>query len=377
MPRPLALKSVAGGATARVSIGANVRSAAAAAALLCALSGCATTGSYAGVPLGPGAADPELQSLARRAEAGDKHAQLELGIRYEEGRGVPENLERAKSLYRAASSDGGGSQFAYSPGTAGGRGQWVVFDAGGAGAGLAEASLRLYAIDPASAMRRVSAWVAGGKSEPEVCARLSPSLRFLAGAEITNCAAYAFDVKPQRGPNFTAYDVVAYISPEDAAERDYPTDLVDPPVPTLVPDSRRVQGELAYVPLPTASGTVAVIVDFKSAPAPASRKAVARQAMHAPNTIVTVATVRAARLLSSEGFCTPEPNALCEVYALTLENAHPKPACEFIAVNYWDDNRHRYVSWPETLPDQVGRRWRLRGRLHREPYCFYALVSAR
>jgi TPR repeat protein len=61
------------------------------------LAACAPT-SYAGISLKPGAADPELQSLARRAQGGDKHAQLELGIRYEEGRGVPANLDRASYL---------------------------------------------------------------------------------------------------------------------------------------------------------------------------------------------------------------------------------------------------------------------------------------
>lgn len=36
------------------------------------------------------------------AAAGDKRGQLELGIRYEEGRGVPSNLRRAERLYASA-----------------------------------------------------------------------------------------------------------------------------------------------------------------------------------------------------------------------------------------------------------------------------------
>lgn len=47
----------------------------------------------------------ELTSLARRARAGDKQAQLELGIRFEEGLGVVRDLEKAKMLYTAAAAD--------------------------------------------------------------------------------------------------------------------------------------------------------------------------------------------------------------------------------------------------------------------------------
>jgi hypothetical protein len=67
------------------------------------LSACAST-SYAGIPLTAGAADAELQDLARRAQAEDKHAQLELGIRYEEGRGVAPDFRRASKLYRSAAT---------------------------------------------------------------------------------------------------------------------------------------------------------------------------------------------------------------------------------------------------------------------------------
>jgi hypothetical protein len=63
--------------------------------------GCAAN-SYAGISFAPGAAEPELQAIARRARQGDKGAQLELGIRYEEGRGVPVDLRLAEALYAAA-----------------------------------------------------------------------------------------------------------------------------------------------------------------------------------------------------------------------------------------------------------------------------------
>jgi hypothetical protein len=78
-----------------------MKSAAAALLLMCAAtlaSGC-NANSYAGIPLAAGAADPELQDLARRARSGEERAQLELGIRFEEGRGVPVDLRRARRLY--------------------------------------------------------------------------------------------------------------------------------------------------------------------------------------------------------------------------------------------------------------------------------------
>jgi hypothetical protein len=107
------------------------------------LSACAST-SYAGIPLTAGAADAELQDLARRAQAGDKHAQLELGIRYEEGRGVPRDLDRAERLYRLAASDSGGPQHIYTPPVGRhGQGKVVSVSRGPRQPGLAAAKLRL------------------------------------------------------------------------------------------------------------------------------------------------------------------------------------------------------------------------------------------
>jgi hypothetical protein len=80
---------------------ARVRRSICALLLLCAplVAGACAATSYAGIPLAAGAADPELQALARRAQAGDGQAQLELGIRYEQGRGVPAQPALARSLY--------------------------------------------------------------------------------------------------------------------------------------------------------------------------------------------------------------------------------------------------------------------------------------
>jgi hypothetical protein len=124
----------------------RIKWAATAAAFVCTafgLSACASN-SYAGIPLTAGAADPELQALARRAETGDKRAQLELGIRYEEGRGVPRNLQRAEDLYRKAAADSGGTLWVYSPPVGeNGKGRVIPVDRGPRQVGLAEAKRRL------------------------------------------------------------------------------------------------------------------------------------------------------------------------------------------------------------------------------------------
>lgn len=110
-----------------------------------ALGGCATS-SYAGVPLSPGAADADLQQLAYRARAGDKHAQLELGKRYEEGRGLHRHLGRAIRLYRLASTPSGGQVWIYSPPVLGSPGTVVPFYLGPREPGLIEAATRLTAL---------------------------------------------------------------------------------------------------------------------------------------------------------------------------------------------------------------------------------------
>jgi hypothetical protein len=62
------------------------------------VAGCAAD-PYAGlVPVAAGA-DPGLRALLRRARAGDRQAQLELGERYEQGRGVPADRARACAIY--------------------------------------------------------------------------------------------------------------------------------------------------------------------------------------------------------------------------------------------------------------------------------------
>lgn len=88
------------------------------AALALPVTACGAPSGYMGVDL---AAIPrtsnqaELQALAKRAQGGDKWAQYELGKRYETGDGVPVDLGLAKTMYRLAAQDSGGTIWLYSP----------------------------------------------------------------------------------------------------------------------------------------------------------------------------------------------------------------------------------------------------------------------
>lgn len=83
-------------------------------AALLGTSACATS-SYMGISLIPGDAAPEVQALAQRARNGDKQAQLGLGIRFEEGNGVPQDKAHAIKLYRQAAQTSGGTVWIYVP----------------------------------------------------------------------------------------------------------------------------------------------------------------------------------------------------------------------------------------------------------------------
>ncbi|MDF0545949.1 SEL1-like repeat protein [Sphingobium sp. H39-3-25] len=117
----------------------------AAAAALLLLQACASRSSFMGIPLSAGQTNPELRQLAARARAGDKRAQLELGIRFEEGRGVGRDIEKARDMYGLAASDSGGSVWVYIPSIGNGiRGRVMQVDRGPKMSGLAEAKARLH-----------------------------------------------------------------------------------------------------------------------------------------------------------------------------------------------------------------------------------------
>jgi len=112
-------------------------------ATLLAAPACTST-RYMGLSMVPGETAPEVQALAQRAQAGDKQAQLDLGIRFEEGNGVPRDIKRTMKLYRQAASDSGGMMWVYSPSPGGGAPARVTpVDKGPRQAGLDEAKRKL------------------------------------------------------------------------------------------------------------------------------------------------------------------------------------------------------------------------------------------
>jgi hypothetical protein len=119
------------------------------------LSACAAPTSYMGIGFAPGAASPELQTLAQRARAGDKKAQLDLGIAYEEGRGLAVDLERARRLYAQAAATSGGKIFIYkSPVKKGGRSGVVPVNLGPVVRGLEVAKVRLARLKVSAMLER-------------------------------------------------------------------------------------------------------------------------------------------------------------------------------------------------------------------------------
>jgi len=92
------------------------------------------------------------RQLASSAQDGDKHAQLELGKRFEWAcnsplsvdHDVPCDMKKAKKLYAAAASDSGGTIWVYSPPVGNGTsGRVIPVNSGPKQVGLAEAKKRL------------------------------------------------------------------------------------------------------------------------------------------------------------------------------------------------------------------------------------------
>ncbi|MEP2734977.1 MAG: hypothetical protein ABJP34_01670 [Erythrobacter sp.] len=104
-----------------------------------------------GIDRGPtGVEAMSRNQLARMASDGMKNAQLELGIRFEEGIGVERDLGKAKTMYAKAASDSGGTMWIYQPPVGNGTtGQTVPINMGPKIYGLVEAKRRLEALDAA------------------------------------------------------------------------------------------------------------------------------------------------------------------------------------------------------------------------------------
>lgn len=118
--------------------------------LSAAIAGMATVGacagptSFMGIAFAPTGVSTELSDRARQAQAGDKHAQLQLGIAFEEGRGVARDLDKARAFYRMAASPSGGQIWVYTPPVGNGTsGRVMPVNAGPRIPGLEEAKWRL------------------------------------------------------------------------------------------------------------------------------------------------------------------------------------------------------------------------------------------
>ena len=131
----------------RMTINANLPCLAALLAAALLMGGCASQ-QYMGVSLKPGGADPAVQALAARAYTGDKQAQLDLGIRFEEGAGVARDLTAAKKLYLQAASDSVGTIWVYTPPVGNGTsGRVVPVQSGPKQYGISEAQRRLKTLE--------------------------------------------------------------------------------------------------------------------------------------------------------------------------------------------------------------------------------------
>lgn len=105
--------------------------------LVLSLGACSGT-SYMGISL---QSDSEISALARQAKAGDKNAQYQLGMRFENDDQVPSNQEKARKLYFLAATPTGGSQITYVPTNNGVKPQLI--NRGPLVAGIAEAREKL------------------------------------------------------------------------------------------------------------------------------------------------------------------------------------------------------------------------------------------
>ncbi|MEM6856783.1 MAG: SEL1-like repeat protein [Pseudomonadota bacterium] len=91
-----------------------------------------------------GLSQPDLAMLAW---AGNKRAQLELGMRYEVGHGLPVDWERAERLYRRAASGTGQTAQVYEPASfRGERGVVTSVETGAETSGLPESQVHLDAL---------------------------------------------------------------------------------------------------------------------------------------------------------------------------------------------------------------------------------------
>jgi hypothetical protein len=93
--------------------------------------------------------DMPIAQLVPKAKSGDKAAQLELGIRFEEGLEIERDFKQAKRLYQLSASDSGGPIWVYQPAVGDAPGRSVQISTSPKIYGLSEAKKRLAALKAA------------------------------------------------------------------------------------------------------------------------------------------------------------------------------------------------------------------------------------
>lgn len=234
-----------------------------------ALAACSTA-TYYGIDLRPGMAAPELQALAERARSGDKPAQLELGVRFEEGRGVAADAEAARLLYAAAAADTGGTRMIYMPAAGSGRVSTVPINAGPERKGLPAARARLAKLDagntnPAPTNRRRSLdGLIDYLGPSPVCTADRAAVERTAALPIGACSATAYRFIDRRGQAMEMVDLELTTSDGDAASTLHiPFGLIDAAESIYSDRGTPIRGRVTFESVAGSSGTIHIIRSFR------------------------------------------------------------------------------------------------------------------
>ncbi|MBC2653677.1 sel1 repeat family protein [Novosphingobium aerophilum] len=204
--------------------------------------GCAAPTSYMGLNLTAPDLPAELRDLARRAQAGDKQAQLDLGIAFEEGHGVARNLRRAARLYAQAGSDSGGKSTFFVPTSPGGAVSTISASSGPHSPGLLAAKQRLGQIEfKARQLDSALVTVVGSphylgisnicNDEPAIIAQVAPY-------SVSDCRAVIYNIEIKKGLYIDVVDLTLITEDQDAIQNvPIPFGLMDPSESELYTES--------------------------------------------------------------------------------------------------------------------------------------------
>lgn len=109
---------------------------------------CSSNREYFGIELNYSGPPTEVQQLAQLAATGDKQAQLQLGVHFEEGEGVEQSYRTARELYSLAAEPIGGVIYVYRASiTEDDAVSIATIDLGPRVSGLSEAARRISELD--------------------------------------------------------------------------------------------------------------------------------------------------------------------------------------------------------------------------------------